>query len=217
MEARLRADSDLVMRLGLVGYTGPEWDAVAERLAGYGLRVLTAWILNGTIKAKCVEKGWAGPWHEDLRDYELASDLATLTVVVALTKFRDSVLIPGRWSPNGGASLATYYVGQCLLRWGNVYQEWAREEKTRIALPPRDWTGMDASSDGSINNLLDRLELDETAPQRSEARQILELKDNGFSWEEIAAVMHKSVGSVRGTVRRLRESIQTNTDTQEAS
>lgn len=216
MEDRLRADADLVMRLGLTRYKGPDWEAVAERLAAYGMRVMTAWILNGAVRSKCHEKGWPGPWNEECRDFEVASDLAALTVVRALTKFRE-VLISGRWSPTGGASLATYYIGQCLLRWANVFQEWSRDERRRIRLPPDGWTPKEPHSDASISDLLNRLTIDELAPKGSDVRAILELRDHGYAWEEIAVVTGRSLGSVRGAVRRLRESVRTNTSAQEAS
>ena len=210
MEARLRADADLVLRLALSGYAGPDWDMVVERLAAYGLRVLTAWICDGTIQRKCQDKNWPGPWDNRCRSIEVAGDLATNTVMVALPKFRDSVLIPGRWSPNGGASLATYFIGQCLLRWANVHRDWVRWQKKQLALSPDGWVEKERSSADSTDRLLDRIQIEDLAPKGSIERQILDYQAAGFSWDEISALTGRSVPSVRGLTRRLRESSQTN-------
>jgi hypothetical protein len=130
LDQRLKADSDLVARLMFAGYQGKDWDVVASRLVAYALRVLMAWIVDGSVALKCRLKGWNGPWDGRCRDRQVARDLATDVVVTALEKFRTEVLIPGKWQPERGASLSTFFIGQCLLRWANVYRSWRRQETT---------------------------------------------------------------------------------------
>ncbi len=59
--------------------------------------------------------------------------MAGEVVTVALAPFRDEVLLPGLWDPAKGASLTTYFVGQCILRFPNVYRSWlAHLEEYRL-------------------------------------------------------------------------------------
>ncbi len=66
---------------------------------------------------------------------EDAESLADETVVLALIAFRDKVLVPDKWDPAKGASLRTFFVGQCLLQFSNVYKRWRREELRSYAEP----------------------------------------------------------------------------------
>ncbi len=64
-----------------------------------------------------------------------AEGLADETVVRALAAFREKVLITGKWDPAKGASLRTYFVGQCLLPFSNVYKTWWRNEVRNYVTP----------------------------------------------------------------------------------
>lgn len=130
--AQLEADVDLVTRLMYGGFTGRDWQECAERLAGYGLMVLTAWVITGRIMQRCLEKGY-GPLEGSsaIRNQDAAEELAGETVAVALEKFRDTVLARGKWDPNRGASLRTFFIGQCLIRFPNVYRRWLTENRAR--------------------------------------------------------------------------------------
>jgi DNA-directed RNA polymerase specialized sigma24 family protein len=43
--------------------------------------------------------------------------------------FRRDVLIPRKWDYRRGATLRTFFVGQCLIRFANVYRRWYGNEK----------------------------------------------------------------------------------------
>lgn len=45
-----------------------------------------------------------------------------MTVVNALGAFLDIALKKGNWSPTKGASLKTYFIGQCKIQFANVYK-----------------------------------------------------------------------------------------------
>lgn len=123
--ALLEADKDLYARLMLRGYEGPEYDDFARALVEYALPVLRAWIISGMVFVQCQRRGFGGlprfvakiPWSE-------CRDLATDTIVNSLDAFRRKVLIPARWDPTKGASLKTFFVGQCVLQFPNVYRSW---------------------------------------------------------------------------------------------
>lgn len=130
--AQLEADVDLVTRLMFGGFTGQDWDRCAERLVGYGLMVITAWVITGRIIDRCHHKGY-GPLERSssIRNQDAADELAGETVALALVKFRDTVLARGKWDPNRGASLRTFFIGQCLIRFPNIYRRWLTEQRAR--------------------------------------------------------------------------------------
>jgi DNA-directed RNA polymerase specialized sigma24 family protein len=49
----------------------------------------------------------------------------------ALDAFLEKVLKPNAWHPEGGASLKTFFIGQCCFQFTNVYKKWWRSEKHR--------------------------------------------------------------------------------------
>jgi hypothetical protein len=160
---RLVADQDLVTRLGLQGFQGPEYDVFATELAKYGLAVIRGWLFRRVIFAKCRERGFGGlpePPADALRDRDTVEELACETVAVALVHFRDDVLLVGRWVSSGGATLKTYFIGQCLIRFPNVYRRWLREVPREPAVDPHQVPALDESTvDGPERQTLDRVEV----------------------------------------------------------
>jgi DNA-directed RNA polymerase specialized sigma24 family protein len=124
--AVLESDKELVLRLMLRGYEGPEWERFASALAEYALQVLQAWIASGEIFVQCARKGFGAlsSTHRVITRREI-EDLATDTVVIAIDAFRRKVLIPARWDPTKGASLKTFFVGQCVFQFPNLYRSWS--------------------------------------------------------------------------------------------
>jgi hypothetical protein len=133
--ARLEADAELATQLMLSGYQGRDWEKFAQALAEYGVQVIGAWIggRERLIFVKCAKKGIGALVPVDY-DEDEARGLANETVVRAIVAFRTKVLVPGRWRPAKGASLKTFFVGQCLFQFPNVYRKWQREQmKSRRA------------------------------------------------------------------------------------
>lgn len=216
LERRLRADVDLVTRLAFSGYKGTDWHEVANLLAAYGLRVLTAWIIDGTIVRRCTDKGWSGPWDGRCRAREIAEQLAADTVAVALIKFRDTVLMPCRWQPDRGASLSTFFIGQCLLRWANVYRQWRRAESRQVLTTGLDdleaverpavyRTPRHAMSDPA-GSVVDRSEVEAAlAPADAVTERIVRYRAAGFAWDEISVLLGIPIGALRGKYTRFQE------------
>lgn len=182
LEARLSGDVELVSRLMFAGYDGPEWIEVADRLARYGLRVIEAWILDGTIVVRCRQKNLAAPWSHRCASRQEAEVLAADTVSTALLRFRDGVLIPGKWRADRGASLSTYFVGQCLLRWANVFYAWQRE--SRRTLPQESPLERAWEVDDHLQ-VLDRRQAVDLRDDPLVAR-VLVLRQAGYSWDELS-------------------------------
>jgi hypothetical protein len=131
---RLAADFDLVTDLGLRRFEGPDYDYFATELARYGMAVISAWMGQGLIFARCRDRGFGGlpvldrPFTED----EI-TELTGETVAKALNRFREGVLMTQKWDYRKGASLRTYFVGQCLIRFANIYRQWWEgEERNRL-------------------------------------------------------------------------------------
>jgi DNA-directed RNA polymerase specialized sigma24 family protein len=125
---RLTEDQNLLTTLQLHGLQGPTWERFADVLARYGYQVIRAWVWTRQIFPHCAQRGFGLPQPDHLRwTKEQADEVASETVAMAIRSFRDYVLREGRWSPTLGATLKTYFVGQCLLQFPNVYRRWLSE------------------------------------------------------------------------------------------
>lgn len=121
VEDRARLD-----RLMWASFAGPEWKAFSNTLARYGYQVIRAWVRSAEIFKHCARKGMGGlPLVP--RDGDDATELANETVAMGIDGFRTKVLIPGKWDVMRGATLKSYFIGQCLFQFPNVYRRWLAE------------------------------------------------------------------------------------------
>lgn len=132
---RLGADEEILLDLQLHEFADDSWEPVAQELARYGLAVLRAWIRRATIYEKVRSRtryrlepldGWPA-------DDQAITDLATDTVIAALKYFKENVLMCNKWDPRRGASLRTFFLGQCLFRFPNHYRSHRDAELARRA------------------------------------------------------------------------------------
>lgn len=133
---RMAGDVNLVTDLALEKYQGPLWDYFSNELAKYGIAVIRSWIGRGLIYERCKNKGLGGlsvlgrPFTDDENE-----ELTGETVAKALAHFRTDVLMRNKWDSRRGATLRTYFIGQCLIRFANIYRRWrAGENRNRYAL-----------------------------------------------------------------------------------
>jgi DNA-directed RNA polymerase specialized sigma24 family protein len=217
--ARLLGDAELLLRLQLSDYADRIWNPIGEEFARYGLAVLSAWLANRTIFGRVKARtGYTltSPPEDWLASKHAIDDLASMTVVFALRYFKHRVLIPNRWDPARGASLRTYFVGQCLFQFANVYKSWLREEQERRAteaIVADDDLLYLAGGMGDVEHLVVTHDdavaaLAEVSTDR--ARQAFVMKAAGYSHAEIADAVgladQKSVENLLGyQVRRLRQ------------
>jgi DNA-directed RNA polymerase specialized sigma24 family protein len=168
---RLAADQDLVTSLGLQGYKGKDYTVFETELAKYGIAVIGGWIRRGLIFAKCKERGLGGlpqPIGDALRDHDTVDELTGETVAKALVHFRTDVLLRGRWVSNRGATLRTFFVGQCLFRFANVYRAWHAKEQP---LDPEDAFELDdRQQDGPEDRVIDLREVERGLAHVKDAR-----------------------------------------------
>lgn len=172
---RLAGDRELANALKEADYEGRDYDLFANEIAKYGWAVIRGWIYKGQIGAEVKKKGFGALEPEPRRGamVEDAESLSDETIVRSLRAFRETVLVPGRWDPARGASLRTFFVGQCLRQFSNVYRTWRRGE-LRTYVEPHDFDAnhqLDEFEDGPL--VPTALGADETAQVRDELRRVL--------------------------------------------
>lgn len=216
---RLGADQELVEAMRQEGFHGPVWQGFAEAAAQYGLAVLHAWLRDLSIFAHCAAKGIPLAVPEPLRESGLTAeeieDLANETVARAITGFRNDVLIPGRWSAEGGATLKTFFVGQCLLKFSGVFRAWWRQQQRRRAMvcldaqpesviagfhdPAWDSDPADAAVDRAGWDALLAIAKDDRT------RQVLRLRAEGYRNAEIGKLLGVSDKTIERVLHQHRQ------------
>jgi hypothetical protein len=201
---RLKGDQELVHDLQWDGYAGPRWERFAEVLVAYGYQVLLAWIVTGTVFAKCRVHGLRGVGPHAVMPIgrQDAEELAWASLGFAVTAFRDKVLKPRVWTAAGGATLKTFFIGQVLIQFVPIYKSWARQ--TRAAVPT------DYLLDAPDPSILGRPEDSALAVVEAglvfgavsaSGRPLLALTGLGYSQEEIAELL--GLGSAKAVEARL--------------
>ena len=129
--------------------------------------------------------------------------------MIAVEKFRDTVLATGRWNPDGGASLKTFFIGQCLFRFPNpYYRSWHTAITGRQQEAPDDlagWKQADPTTRSPEHDLVQREDIARgLADLDDRTRAALLLLDQGFDQTEVAARMGTTRKAVEMIVRRHR-------------
>jgi DNA-directed RNA polymerase specialized sigma24 family protein len=137
---RLAGDVILNTDLALQGYKGPLWDYFSNELAKYGYAVIVSWIGRKMIFDRCKSKGYGGlPVMDRFFTDDENAELTNETVAKALAHFRTDVLMKRKWDHRRGATLRTYFIGQCLIRFPNIYRRWlAGENRNRYLITQDD-------------------------------------------------------------------------------
>jgi DNA-binding CsgD family transcriptional regulator len=216
--ARLEADAALMMQLSAEGFDGRAWEKVSDALVEYGWQVMRAWIVTGQVFVKLREKGLPGlrsPPDGIPRDDAL--ELAETVVADAIVHFRDHVLKPGKWDPTKGASLTTFFIGNCLrYQFPNLYRDWRktrRQDSQAVDVQRADRRGKlvdhadpaghvlnNVASQKAITDLLEPV----TDPTN---RTILRLRAEGYDLDEIAELLDMDYKSVESRIYRARKKL----------
>lgn len=142
-------DLEIYNDLALAGFTGTAYEMFRADLAAYGFPVVRSWVRRGLMFKYCAERGRPVSATDDERLYLMGAtdearddrqELAMETAARALKFFHAHVLLKGRWSYEGGATLKTYYVGACVYAFPNVYN---REAAQRRRWKPVGGYGLD--------------------------------------------------------------------------
>lgn len=212
--ARRAADKELLIELAQGHFAGSRYQRFQDELAKYGMSVLRGWMYTGYIFQLTAGRGFAlNPTDRELeelhRDSDTREELALMTVAVALPRFRERALIRGGWRYEGGASLATYFMGSCLyvfpneFRKGRVQQvKWQRQDRGDPGInAPRT----DDLADPSIVALSDMYVSDVLARADARTAAIVALTIDGYAQEEIAEMLGEtSIRAIEGVLYRWR-------------
>lgn len=208
--AHIAADQEIMLRLSVEGFGGRAWVEVSEALVQYGWAVMEAWIITGQVFVKCGEKHLGGGTLAPPRGgmpRDDAVQLASDTVGDAIVNFRDNVLARGQWDPSRGASLATFFIGNCLLRFVNHYRKWratTMRERVQEDVEPEPRASDDPAAivveDERLREILSPL----TDPHN---RAILLLDADGHGVEEIAVLLDMTYKQVETRLYRSRRQL----------
>lgn len=210
--AELAADAQLVELLRKEDFDGPVWSAYQERLAGYGFDVLRRHMRSRRVFELCNTwnvLGWRNRAPDERRFRDDEVDIACEAVARAVNAFRKD-LRAGKWSPDGGATLSTYFYRRCVFEFAGVYRAWLRdvEPSAKWETPvPNDaavitglvWNDEPARTDADFDDLCRRLD----APTERQAR-IMRLLADDFTQAEIAKEIGVSVSTVERDIAKLR-------------
>lgn len=183
---RLRYDEELVLTLQLYQWTDEAWGLFADWIAGYGYNVITGWIFNKAIYSKMSNIGrpitrCPDEWLDEHEVTGLAQD----TVAAAIAEFR-RLLMGNVWDAGKGASLRTYFVGQCLRQFANIYRSWhlAKEREGKLR---GDLTVDDIHAPDPVEVVARRAEAERVLHQMPETTaRIFEMHAQEFTHAEIA-------------------------------
>lgn len=211
---RRMADKQLRDELAAHDFSGPRYSRFQEELARYGTSVLRAWMYSGYVFKLVAARGF--PIHptdaelEELdRDSEVRDELADVTVAVALPRFREHALIGGGWQYEGGAGLATYFIGSCLYVFPNEFrrrrvqqERWRRQNGQDPATIRQE---ADHTSDPAVIATGKIQVLGHLRDTDLRTRAILALTIDDYSQEEIVELLaESSVRAVEGVLYRWR-------------
>lgn len=203
---RLAGDEDLVTLLALHGYEGRKWTFFCTELARYGLAVFGGWMYTGLIYQRCREKGYAVPrLDRDFTDDEI-EEIKGETIAKALHHFRADVLMKGKWDSTRGASLRTYFIGQCIIRFANVYRTWYGGEarhKKMTHVNDHEWLfdQFGPAREDTAGAALDRLTIESALAEvkNPRVRVVMVMTANGRKQDDIA----RALGVTPKTVERM--------------
>lgn len=132
--SRFTVDEERLAELQAAGFQGPAYDTFEAELWDYGLPVLLFKLRNGSIFRWCLEANVVLKPSPDQRrvlhsSREERDHLAVHTLLDAIPRFREKVLVKGTWRPDGGARLRTFFLNYARYSFQEVFREWQKARK----------------------------------------------------------------------------------------
>lgn len=214
---RRRSDHELVEALRADGFQGHEYKIFENELARYGLAVMPSWLATGHVFHLTARRGRPQePSERELNEFATSPDardeLASAVVAETLPWFRDRALLQGQWSPDGGASITTYFMGACVLQFPNRLRSWRQRQKrwTRQDNADALHLGRGAVDDPATIVAGDAQVMEHLSRLGPRARSIVSAHLAGYSHAAIAEMFgENSARAVEGVIYRWRSEEQT--------
>jgi DNA-directed RNA polymerase specialized sigma24 family protein len=190
-ERRLTADVETVLGLQLNRWSDEAWEPVAAQLADYGWGVMVGWLYTGKVFIEVTRAGYpVDRCPQSWLDDDAVDGIAKDVVAKAIREFR-RILKKGLWHPEKGASLATYFVGQCKIQFANIYRSWLTAERKWRTAPPGDVHGLAGTAfDPPTKAVLDAGAADLLAQMDPRVATVFRLHYlDGYTYNEIAEMV----------------------------
>ncbi|MGW1789223.1 RNA polymerase sigma factor [Streptomyces tubercidicus] len=211
--SRRMADEQLVRLLSEDGFAGPRYERFEEELARYGISVMRGWMHSGFVFKLVASRGFdLKPHDQELErlacDGDLREELAMMTVARSLSRFRERALIGEGWKAEGGASIATYFMGACVYEFPNEFRRHRKEEERWRRGAEQETTGgpvpsVQSVADEVLGNLCVLEDL--RGIDNPRARAVVALTIDGYTQEEIRHMLDvSSVRAVEAVLHRWR-------------
>jgi hypothetical protein len=128
---RIAQDHAHIEMLRTERFEGPNYELFKTRLAQYGYPVMRAWIRRRQIWGLTAARGRGVQCRDAVRDHltrdlDDRQELAMEVVAQALVFFREHALLAGKWMPQGGANITTFFAGACVAVFPNVCRAWLK-------------------------------------------------------------------------------------------
>ena len=217
---RRKRDLEKINDLALGRFEGPDYEMFAGELAAYAYTILASWMRRGLIYGHCADRGRPVTATEAERaalaaDPDQCEELAMETAAVSLTFFRNRVLLRQCWDVTAGATIATYFVGACLLQFPNVFRRWRREQQrwrdglAREALHCGAGRGLgDDPAEDPLNVVVNTTTvMEELNRMPQELRNAMALVLDGHTFTEAAAMLGTSPRAIEGRLYRYRQTV----------
>lgn len=223
---QLAGDRELYFLLKEEGFQGPNYEEFESVLIDYGYGVINGWAKKGTLLAECRKKHARGLppdgllFTEDL-DREQREDLVTDIVVAGIQRFTNASMRGGKWTPDGTASMKTYFIGGCLFSAVSPLAALAKElQKERQRMEFEQEVAQHYLSDQpladphmSAADFADAV-VDSARAQElweglsSQDLKLIEMKDSGLTYKEMASNLGSTPKGIESRLRRIRRHAQ---------
>lgn len=216
------ADQDLLLTLQLNEFDeqSPEYQEFAKALAEYGYQVFIGWFVTGAVYRMAANHGGGRGVYGYRRipealqlDRDDAAGLAADLVMVSIARFREYTLMnpdpAKRWSPTGGASIKTFFIGRCLMELPDAYEKWVRTERPDSEVVISDYQQVAARSmippeTQPESRNVTAMVVDEVLSDADDiTKEMFQLAALDYTYEEIAEILTGSSGETvtHGMVR----------------
>lgn len=200
----------------------PEYEVLSNRLVDFAVPLFKKLLRTGSIKKLLVTRhlpnNLTSDDYERLHTSRVARDELALLIVAKGEEYLRLTVIPqGKWDPNAGATLETYFVNGCLFKFADSVRTWKKDHPEWSGAMPADLQHdrhveaemPDPRSSDMIDAVEDRdlvRRLIATAPPTVKVIMQLMLEDLTFA--EIGERLNLSARAVEGRLHRFRAQVK---------